>query len=60
MDKDLIEASRELSAENIYHLVRDAYNRVNHDYLQKQIDIVSEYLTDDQKEEIRKQGIFKI
>lgn len=60
MDKELIEASRELFAENIYYLVRDAYNRVNHDYLQKQIDIVSEYLTDEQKEEIRKQGIFKI
>ena len=60
MDKDLAEAARSLIADEIYHVVRNAYNEANHDYLQKQIDICAEYLTEEQKQEIRKQGVFMI
>ncbi len=49
MDKDLAD-------DELYRLVRDNYNKANHDYLQKQIDICSEYLTEEQKEEIRKKN----
>ena len=56
MDKDLVEAARRLHADEIYQLVRDSYNKENHDYLQKQIDICAEYLTEEQKKEIRKKN----
>jgi len=35
----------------------NAYCEANKDYLQKQIRIASEYLTDEQKEELRQKGI---
>lgn len=60
MDKDLAEAARRIFADEIYQIVRNAYNDANHDYLQKQIDVCAEYLTEEQKSEIRKQGIFVI
>ena len=60
MDKDLAEGARSLFADEIYQVVRNAYNEANHDYLQKQIDICAEYLTEEQKSEIRKQGVFEI
>ena len=56
MDKDLEHGVRKLFADELYCLVRDNYNKVNHDYLQKQIDICSEYLSEEQKEEIRKKN----
>lgn len=60
MDNAFIEDARSLYTDTMYDVVRTAYNRSNHDYLQRQIDICSEYLTDEQKQEIRKTGVFKI
>ena len=42
-----------MEEDELYQLVRDNYNKVNHDYLQRQIDICSGYLTEEQKEELR-------
>jgi hypothetical protein len=52
MDVYLAEGSRKIIADEIFTIVRDAYNKANHDYLQKQLDICSEYLTEEQKETI--------
>ncbi len=57
MDKALAEAARELYAENLFETVRKCYCEANKDYLQKQIQIASEYLTEEQKEELRQKGI---
>lgn len=57
MDKALAEAARELYAENLFETVRKCYCEANKDYLEKQIQIASEYLTDKQKEELRSKGI---
>ena len=57
MDKDLVEAARKLSAENIFDLVMKNYCETNRDYLEKQIKIAAEYLTDSQKKELAKIGV---
>ncbi len=57
MDKDLADGARKLFADNLFGIVRANYNETNKDYLQKQIKIASEYLTDEQKDELRKKGI---
>lgn len=56
MDKALAEAARGLVAVNLFDLVRENYCKVNHDYLQKQITIASEYLSEEQKEQLRGKG----
>lgn len=56
MDKALAEAARELAADNLFDLVVENYCKVNHDYLQKQITIASEYLSEEQKEQLRGKG----
>lgn len=56
MDKDLANGVRKLFADEVYRIVSESHNKANHDYLQKQIDICSEYLTEEQKEKIRKTG----
>lgn len=56
MDKALAEAARVLAADNLFDLVRESYCKVNHDYLQKQIAIASEYLSEEQKEQLRGKG----
>ena len=56
MDKDLVDGARKLFADEIYWVVCNAYNEANHDFLQKQIDICSEYLTEEQKDIIRKKN----
>ena len=56
MDKVLAEAARELAAENLFELVRKNYAEANRDYLQKQIAIASEYLSDEQKSDLRNMG----
>ena len=56
MDRTLAEAARELAADNLFDLVRENYCKVNHDYLQKQITIASEYLSEEQKEQLRDKG----
>lgn len=57
MDKALAEAARKLYAENLFETVRKCYCEANKDYLEKQIQIAFEYLTDDQKNELRDKGI---
>lgn len=57
MDKDLIDGARELFVDEIFETVRRCYCEANKDYLNKQIKIASEYMTDKQKEELRQRGI---
>ena len=57
MDSLLADAARELYAENLFETVRRCYCEANKEYLQKQIQIASEYLTEDQKEELRQKGV---
>ena len=56
MDKDLIDGSRRFFEDNLFDLVRKNYTDANKDYLQKQINIASEYLTDEQKKDLRNKG----
>lgn len=57
MDRELTEGARQLFAENLFETVKRCYCEANKDYLQKQIQIASEYLTEKQKEELRQKGI---
>ena len=57
MNKDLIEAARKRFAENLFDLVMRSYCEANKEYLQKQINIAAEYLTEEQKAELRKLGV---
>lgn len=57
MDKDLVDGARELFADELFETVRRCYNEANRDYLDKQMKIASEYMTDEQKEELRQRGI---
>ena len=57
MDKNLIDGARELFADELFETVRRCYCEANRDYLNKQIKIASEYMTDEQKEELRQRGI---
>ena len=57
MDKDLIDGARRLFACELFETVRRCYCEANKDYLDKQIKIASEYMTDKQKEELRQKGI---
>lgn len=57
MDKDLIDGARQLFTDEIFETVRRCYYEVNRDYLDKQMKISSEYMTDKQKEELRQKGI---
>lgn len=53
MDKDLTDGAREFFADELFETVRRCYNEANRDYLDKQMKIASEYMTDEQKEELR-------
>lgn len=57
MDKLLADGERQLFADDLFDLVRKNYCEANKDYLQKQIKIASEYLTEEQKDKLRKHGI---
>ena len=57
MDKNLIDGARELFADELFETVRRCYCEANRDYLNKQIKIASEYMTDEQREELRQRGI---
>ena len=57
MDKNLIDGARELFADELFETVRRCYCEANKDYLNRQIQIASEYMTDEQKEELRQRGI---
>ena len=57
MDYLLVEGARKLYAENLFETVRRCYCEANKDYLQKQIQIVAEYLTEEQKEALQQIGI---
>ena len=52
MDKDLVEAARKLHAEHLFQLVRKCYYQANADYLEKQIEIAKEYMTEKQLKEL--------
>lgn len=56
MDSLLADGARKLFAENLFETVKRCYCEANKDYLQKQIQIASEYFTENQKEELRKKG----
>ncbi len=57
MDKALADAARQLYADNLFETVRRCYCEANKDYLRRQIAIASQYLTDDQKAELRQKGV---
>ena len=57
MDALLVDSARNLFADDLFETVRRCYCEANKDYLQKQIQIASEYLTEEQKEELRQKGI---
>ena len=57
MDKDLADGARQIFADEIFETVRRCYTEANRDYLDKQMKIASEYLTDKQKEELRQRGV---
>lgn len=57
MDKDLADGARRLFADELFETVRRCYCEANKGYLDKQIKIASEYMTDKQKEELRQKGI---
>ena len=56
MDKDLIDATRKSCADYLFKLACEDYHKTNKGYLQKQISIVKEYLTNEQKECLSKHG----
>lgn len=56
MDKSLANAADSLTEDEIFRLVTKNYHEANRDYLQKQIQIASEYLTDEQKRDLRSKG----
>lgn len=58
MDKLLVEAARKLYAEELFEIVRKNYVEANREYLQKQISIASEYLTDEQKKWLKENGYY--
>lgn len=57
MDKDLANGARQLFAENLFETVKQCYCDANKDYLEKQLKIASEYLTEEQKKELLQKGI---
>ena len=57
MDKDLANVARQLFAENLFETVMRCYCEANKDYLEKQLKIASEYLTEEQKKELLQKGI---
>jgi hypothetical protein len=57
MDKDLTNGARKLFADNLFETVRQCYCEANKDYLEKQLKIASEYLTEEQKKELLQKGI---
>lgn len=46
-----------MTDEEMFELVRNAYSEANKDYLEKQLKIASEYLTEEQKKELLQKGI---
>ena len=53
MGKDLIDGAKELFADELFETVRRCYCEANKDYLNRQIQIASKYMIDEQKEELR-------
>lgn len=43
--------------DELFEIVRRNYSKTNKEYIQEQISVASEYLTDKQKEELRQKGI---
>ena len=57
MNKDLIDGARQLFADELFETVKRCYCDANKDYLDKQMKIASEYMTDKQKEKLRQKVI---
>lgn len=57
MDSLIADGARKLFAENLFETVMRCYCEANKDYLQKQLKIASEYLTEEQKGELQKREI---
>ena len=45
-----------MNDEELFELVRENYHNANQDYIRKQLSVASEYLTDEQKVELRRKG----
>lgn len=45
-----------MSDTELFELVRENYCKANQDYIKQQISIAAEYLTDEQKVELRRKG----
>lgn len=58
MDSALIDGARKQFADDLFETVIRCYNESNKDYLQKQLQIASEYLTLEQRKELAQKGIF--
>ena len=56
MDNDLAEASRRIIAENVAEIAKRDYNAPTKSIVQKHLQVVLEYLTDEQKEALRCKG----
>lgn len=56
MGKILAETARKTFADDLFNIVRENYCKANHDYLQKQITIASQYLSEEQKRILRGKG----
>jgi U3 small nucleolar ribonucleoprotein component len=44
-----------MSDAELFELVRENYHKANRDYIQKQLSIAAEYLTEEQKAELRRE-----
>ena len=53
MDKLLVDAARKEYADNVFDCIRENYAKENHDYLQKQLNIAWEYMTDEMHEQLK-------
>ena len=46
-----------MTDEELFELVKNAYSKANKDYLENQLKIASEYLTEEQKKELLQRGM---
>ena len=53
MDKVLVVGARRIFAEEVFNCIRENYAKENHDYLQKQLNIAWEYMTEEMHEQLK-------
>ena len=56
MDKDLAEASRRIVAENVAEIAKRDFNAPTKNIIQKHLQVVLEYMTEEQKTVLRRKG----